>query len=124
MAGCAIACVAFLLKISYTKAKDIFEHPERSFTKGFYCREIVEALNKAGLNYSFSKYKKEYRKIMQQHGTIVFVGKNENYPMGHFLVRAKNNWMNSWINFPHINSAKSGFQKELPGKPQWIIYPR
>lgn len=121
--GCAIACIAFILKISYKQAKNLIRHPEHSFTRGFYCGEITNILNKKGLNYSFSKFKKEHKNIMNIPGTIIFTERNKNYPGGHFLVRTKNSWMNPWINFPLITPAKSGFQKNLPGKEQWIIYP-
>ncbi len=122
--GCAIACVAFLLNISYKNAKNMFGHPEHSFTRGFYCGEITRVLNTGSLDYSFSKFKKEHRKIVDKPNVMVFTERNENYPGGHFLVRTKNSWMNPWINFPHIVPSKSGFQKNLPGKIQWIIYPK
>ena len=121
--GCAIACVAFLLGISYKNAKEMFRHPEHSFTRGFYCGEITRVLNKGGLNYVFSKIKNEQVKIINNLGVIVFTERNKDYPGGHFLVRVKNGWMNPWINFPNITPAKSGFQKNLPGNIQWIICP-
>lgn len=122
--GCAIACVAFLLVKSYKSTKNLFKHQKHSFARGFYCGEIVRVLNSGGLNYSFSKFKKEHKRAMNQLGVIIFIERNKNYPGGHFLVNTKNGWMNSWINFPYIAPAKSGFQKNLPGKEQWIIYPK
>ncbi len=122
--GCAIACVAFVLESSYKKAKAMFSHPEYSFTKGFYCREITNVINKGGENYGFSKFKKEHKKIMNKSGTIIFTERNENYPGGHFLVKTKSGWMNPWANFPNITPAKAGYQKGLPGKEKWIIYPK
>lgn len=122
--GCAVACVAFLLGISYKKAKNMFEYPKHSFTRGFYCREIVNTLKSGGLNYDFCKFKKGREKIMNKYSVIIFTERNKNYPKGHFLVRTKNGWMNSWINFPYIKPAQSGFQKSLPGKAKWIIYPK
>ena len=122
--GCAIACVAFLLNTSYRVAKNMFKYPEHSFTRGFYCGEITNVLNKGGLNYTFYKFKKEHQKIINMSGVMVFTERNKNYPSGHFLVKTKNGWMNPWINFPHIVPSKSGFQKTLPGNIQWIIYPK
>ncbi len=122
--GCAIACAAFLLKISYKKAKSKFKHSEHSCTKGFYCQEITDVLNKEGLNYSFCKINHKNKKITDKIGSIVFVERNKNYPCGHFLVKSKNGWMNSWINFPSITPAKSGFQSYIPGKVKWIIHPK
>jgi len=122
--GCGIACAAFLLGVPYKKAKSMFKNPEYSVVRGFYCREIIKVLNDNGLNYSFSKFEKEYEKIKNQPGVIIFIESSNDLPGGHFLVRTKNSWMSSWINFPCIAPAKSGFQKKLPGKVQWIIYPK
>jgi hypothetical protein len=121
--GCGIACVAFLLKVPYKKAKSMFKHPEHSFTRGFYCGEITNVLNKGELNYSFSKINPDSKKMIRI-GAIVFTARNKNYPGGHFLVKTKRGWMNPWINFPLISPAKSGFQSNLPGKIQWVIYPK
>jgi len=60
--------------------------------------------------------------LLNQNGAIVFVERSKKYPAGHYLIKTKKGWMNPWINFPNISSAKSGFQKVLPGKAQWIIY--
>lgn len=120
--GCGIACLAFLLEIPYKKAKSMFKHPEYSFSRGFYCGEITNILNKAGLKYSSSKINPRSKKKINKIGTIVFTERNKNYPDGHFLVKSKRGWMNPWINFPLITPAKSGFQSDLPGKVQLVIY--
>lgn len=122
--GCAISCVAFLLNKSYKTTKNMFKYPEHSFTRGFYCGEITRVLNRGGLNYAFSKFKRTQEKIISMLGVIVFTERNKNYPGGHFLVKTKNGWMNPWINFPNMIPSKSGFQKSLPGNIQWVIYPK
>ena len=117
--GCGLACVAYILKIPYKKAKPMFKHPENSSTKGFMGYELKEVLNKKGLNYSSLKYKKG--KIAD--GTIVFIERSKKYPYGHFLVKTKKGYMNPWINYPSISPAKSGFEKKLLGKIYWIVCP-
>ena len=57
------------------------------------------------------------------YGVIVFLEKSEEYPMGHYLVRANDKWMNPWVNYPEINPAKSDFEKATKGKVEYIIYP-
>ena len=63
-----------------------------------------------------------YKNLLNRNGTIVFIERSKKYPAGHYLVKTEKGWMNSWINFPNISPTKSGFQKVLPGKAQWIIY--
>lgn len=123
-AGCGVACVAYILNISYEKALKYFKKPLQAIDKGFLCREIVEALNKAGLNYSYCKALPSCKNLIKVPGVIVFVARSKKYPIGHYLVKTReSSWMNPWINFPCIASAESGFEKRLPGKAQWIIYP-
>ena len=50
--GCGIACVAFALRKSYKATKKLFDNPQYSQSRGYYCRELVKVLNKNGLNYT------------------------------------------------------------------------
>jgi len=118
--GCAIACVASVLGISYKKGKYLFARPEDAIEKGFYCPAIVKVLNGKGLNYSFSKVKKENKKLINQLGVIVFT----DYLGGHYFVKTKKGWVDSWINFPNIAPAKSGFRRNILGKEKWVLYPK
>ena len=120
--GCGIACVACALNKSYKTTKKLSKNPEYAVTRGYYCREIVDTLNKNGLSYSFSRANNKNKKILNRIATIVFIGRNKNYPLGHYLVKTEKGWMNPWMNFPNIAPAKAGFQKKLLGEPQWIIY--
>lgn len=123
-AGCAVACVAWVLNISYDAALKLFSRPKHAIDRGFLCREIVSALNKGGYHYAYCKAIDSTKKLAAIPGVIVFVARSKKYPIGHFLARApEGSWMNPWINFPCIASAESGFQKRLPGKAQWIVYP-
>lgn len=120
LSGCAIACVASVLKISYKKALKTFEQgSKRAKFRGFYCSEIVQALQRNGQRYSF-KYIKKKKKYTFTNGTIVFLQKNSRYPAGHFVCKTPYGWMDSWINFPQL-SARAGFRKRLPGKVIYLI---
>lgn len=122
--GCAVACVAEYLGISYKEALGYFEKPQKALFDGYYCREVVEALKSAGINAEFRYLKPWLRTKIYSTGTIVVIARNVNYPIGHYLVRIRGGWMDSWINFPDINSgAKAGLRKRLPGRPIYAIFP-
>ena len=54
LCGCAVACVAFVLSIRYDRALRLFENGlQRADFKGFYCRDIINALAKGGLSYDY-----------------------------------------------------------------------
>ena len=112
--GCAISCVAFRLNLSYSDAKGLFKHPEYSSRRGYYCDDIVEALDNGGCEgYTFAQVDDDNRKFLDVSGTIVLIRRNVKYPAGHWLIRSGDKWVNPWINFPCMKPAKSGFQKEL-----------
>lgn len=121
--GCAISCVALALGKSYKSTKKLFDHPEYSSSRGYYCREIIKVLNKSRRIYSYKKITSKTKHLLNKNEIIVFIRKNKQYPFGHYLIKTKKGWMNPWINLPKITPAKSGFQKKLPGEPEWIIYP-
>lgn len=122
--GCGIACVAVALNKSYKLTKKLFDNPEYASTRGYYCREIINVLNRKGKNYTFKKINKKDEIMLKKEGVIVFIERSKKYPAGHYLIKTKKGWMNPWINFPKISLAKSGFQKNLPGKAQWIVCPK
>ena len=115
--GCAVACVASLLGISYRDAWKLFGNPELSM-RGIYCPGICRALGNAGKEYSYSRLASAEE---IKPGAIVFIEKGGKYPCGHYLLKTERGWMNPWINFPNITPAKAGFSKKLPGKPQWVL---
>ena len=121
--GCAVACVASRCGLAYREALGLFEQPELAWIRGFYCVEVVEALRRGGLNYRLSGFIAEVHAVeLLKIGTIVFVSRSELYPFGHYLVRAAEGWMNSWINFPEMISIQAGFQRSLPGAAEYILY--
>ena|SRR3989338_6297977 len=119
--GCGIACCASLAGLSYKQMRKYFDNGDiKDKTSGFYNKDIVDALEKVGIRakgYSVKKWGNKKVKV----GTIVFVRRSKKYPEGHFLLKTKNGWMNPWINYSSINSAKAGFQKTLPDKIDWVI---
>ena len=119
--GCGVACVASLLGISYRESLNLFNRKHAN-VPNFYCKEIVNILKNRKLNYRYNKVTKKTEQHIHKIGSIVFIRKSEKYFYGHFLLKTKRGFMDSWINIPKMNPAKSGFRKKLPGKPQWIIY--
>tara|TARA_Y100000310_G_scaffold339045_1_gene430497 strand:+ start:145 stop:549 length:405 start_codon:yes stop_codon:yes gene_type:complete len=123
--GCSVACVASITKktYKYTKRK-YFKNSNSAKTKGYICKEIVGALEKAGLVY---KYKYLKKRMKYKVGTIVFVKRSKRYPAGHFLVKTRRGWMDPWYNFdaksPDAKRANAGYRKRLPGRAIYAIYP-
>lgn len=120
--GCAVACVAFTLGITYSKALTLFKDGEYRVknTANFYCPELVQILSSQGLVYSYSRINNPDIKV--PYRSIVFIKRSRDYPFGHFLCKTDGGWMDSWINFPS-NPREAGFRKKLPGRPQYLITP-
>lgn len=121
--GCAVACVAFITNRTYKKALILFDNPKNAWGRGFYCPEICKALKKAKKNYKWAKVSAKNKVLIKKEGAIVFTREDKKDHLGHYLVKSKKAWMDSWINFPSIAPAKAGFSKKLSGKPLYIIYP-
>src|SRR5439155_1668986 len=68
-AGCAVACVAFVLGTSYQEALALFKRPNHAWGRGFYCREIIEALETAGKKYSFVHFNASVKKRVEMPET-------------------------------------------------------
>ena len=117
--GCGVACVAAILGRSYKNTQKLFPK-NKSETHGFIYKEIVRALNNGGLKYEYKYIKPRLRVGIYEDRTIVFIQRSQKYPEGHYLVRARNKWMDPWINFPD-KDRKAGFRKKLPGKAIYII---
>lgn len=120
--GCGVACVAFMLNISYQSSLALFRRGKNKATKtGFYCKEIVKVLKNEGLHYEYKYIKNKIKKKMYKTGSIIFIKRSNNYPAGHYLCRVGNVWMDPWINFPDIE-RKARFRRKLPEKPIYVIY--
>lgn len=122
--GCGVACLAFILDIKYQGVvKAINEGRYKAGNKGFLCKELVDFLNNKGLDYHWKYVNIKIRNIVCSQGTVVFIKRSKRYPVGHYLARYKDKWMDPWVNFPNKN-IKAGFRKRLPGKPIYAILPK
>lgn len=123
--GCGAACLAFILNCSYRKALRLLRSSgEAANTRGFFCRDLVAALQRAGLTYQYQYIKANKRNQIYKNGMIVFIKRSKRYPVGHYLCRYQNQWIDLWVNFPkdqNIKNAKAGFRKRLPGRPIYAI---
>lgn len=121
--GCAVACVAYILCISYNDALKLFDKPQQAWREGFYCVDIINALAKGAKIYEFCRTDDQKNPYFPVN-CIVYVESSEKYPVGHYLTKTINNqWMNSWINCPVICPTLSGFEEQLPGIVSYVIYP-
>ena len=123
--GCSVACVAAILNTSYQQTLKLFAYGKRrTESTGFYCKDIIEVLQKSNRFYEYRYISRGVRKKIYYSGTIVFVARSKQYPSGHFLVRTEDKWMDPWINFQtnrDVFAAKAGFRKRLPGRPIYAI---
>ena len=121
--GCGVSCVAFILRISYKEALQLFEDGENKANScGFYCRDIIKAMEKTGVAYKLKYIKKDAGDMLFVRNTIILLRKSKKYEVGHYLVRYRNNWMDPWINVPEL-SVKAGYRIYLPGKPHYALIP-
>jgi len=120
--GCAVACVASVLNISYQSALELFSNPQNAWTNGYFCVDLIEALGKKNITYLFKEILNQQDPILSQHGTIIFIDTCHQYPCGHYLVKTIDGWMNPWANYPSIMPAKSGIIEFLPSLITHTIY--
>jgi hypothetical protein len=123
--GCAVACVAFCLGLTYDETMKLFRVKSNAWLNGYYCPEITKILNASGDTvYRWRKVKGVLSIKSLAPMSIVFCKPSKHYPHGHFLVKqAENKFMNPWINFPDITPAQAGFQETLPSKISYVIEP-
>lgn len=115
--GCGVACVASKFDISYKKALNLFDNKQNSVDAGYMMNDLANAmLKKRKSTFKIIKAKNNMRTTI---GDIVFISWPE--PHGHYLLKTKQGWMNSWINHPNITPAKAGYQKKIKGKILWIL---
>ncbi len=122
--GCAVACVAFVLGVSYHQALQLFEYPNCAWTTGYYCKDIIKSFEKVARGYEYELFNIiRHANFLKTPGTIIFINEGSSYPAGHYLAQSKEElWMNPWINYPIITPAQSGFQATIPGKIGYIIF--
>lgn len=129
--GCGIASLANLLGKDYEVIKKDFERKFYTIERGVKIFDIVNYLKTKRINYKskfFNQNKKRefnkkegdrYSKII---GSITLIVKDRKYPVGHYLLRVKNGWVDPWYNLPNRN-IKAGLRKRLPGNPWYVLYP-
>ena len=122
--GCGAACTAFVANRSYGEVVSLLGKTSAQ-TRGFYCRDLVEALQLFNLSCTFIHLSPK-RWYEYPEGSIVFIKRSKHYPAGHWLARHNGQWMDPWINVVQNNDlrfARSGYRKRLPGVAQWMCYP-
>ncbi len=123
--GCVIACMAYFLNCDYKEIRRAFESGEQmAKTQGFLCRDVAEILRRFGKRSYYCYLNKKSQTIVYKDGDIVFVVRSKKYPVGHYLIRSKDHWMDPWINFTRdkdIKNAQAGFRKRLPGRAIYLI---
>ena len=121
--GCAVACVASRCGINYQQALVLFSNAQSAWTTGYYCSEVVAALENAGLQYRYeSYYSGRHARLLDIPGTIVFIEPNTAYSAGHCLLRVPGGWMNSWSNCPLMLPSQAAVQTKRIGKVAFVIY--
>ncbi len=128
--GCGIACLANLLDKPYDKVKQDFEKKFYSIKNGIKVFDMVKYLNGLGLKYDlkfFNQNPKHVNKLeadnfSRKFNSITLIAKSDKYPVGHYLLRTKKGWVDSWINLPSIDNVKSGVRKTLPNNPWYVIF--
>jgi len=127
--GCGIACMANLLGKPYDSVKNDFEKNFYTIKKGVNIVDMVRYLERSGRNYK-SKFfnqkkfsKTEADKFSKIEGSITLVAKSEKYPVGHYLLKAENGWVDPWYNHPSIDKVHAGIRQTLPANPWYVLYP-
>jgi len=119
--GCGVACVANRLSIPYKNALSLFSEPGLAVDgKHCFARDVVTALQNAGLQSEHKFIKPKLRKNIYQPSSIVFICKNKRYPAGHYLLRVEGGWLDPWVNLP-VKPRMAGLRKRLPGTPTYLI---
>lgn len=129
--GCGIASLANLLNKSYDSVKKDFEEKFYPVDKGIKVFDMVRYLNGLGLKYELfffnqnpkNFHKENANKCSKINNSITLIAKSKKYPVGHYLLRNGNVWVDSWYNLPSIDNVKAGTRKTLPTNPWYVICP-
>ena len=78
--GCGVACVAFVLGITYDKTLRLFKDPSQAWQTGFMCRDLVFALKQRNRIYSFKHLKIKNDPVLTLPGTIIFLPHSNKFP--------------------------------------------
>ena len=122
--GCGVASVAYVLGVTYDNALEQFDIGKVKAV-GCYCKDIIEVLEQNNKKCVYKYVGNQTQRIVYRQNTIVYIKKSKKYPRGHYLVRVKNGWHDSWINFTNeknVCAAKSGIRKRLPDRVIYAIF--
>lgn len=130
--GCGIATLANLLNENYDEIKKDFEKKFYTIESGINIADMVRYLKTKGLNYKskFFNQNKKYKynktegdKYSKIENSITLIAKSEKYPVGHYLLRTRNGWVDPWIDLPSIDKVRAGIRKTLPNNAWYVLYP-
>lgn len=129
--GCGIACLANLLNKDYQTVKKDFENKFYKIDRGIKVFDMANYLNDLGKNYKTKFFntnkeftQKDFNSFSKIEGSITLIRKSNKYPVGHYLLRVKEGWVDSWFNLPSINNVYADVRKTLPEDPWYIVYPK
>lgn len=123
--GCGVACFAFVCDITFQQAVVVLGR-KYSVKHGWKPSDLVRVLDSRGLQYK-NKYVRKKANLSYPNGTIVLIERSLKYPVGHYLVRHDDTWMDPWINLPDdcsLDHAVSGFRDQLPGRAMYALVPQ
>jgi len=122
LAGCGLACVAFIVQKNYRALVPLIKQvPIDLDYKGMFCHDIIKLLDQFGITAKLRYIRSQTDPLLSKELVIAYVKRTAKYTAGHYLVRYQGKWMDSWINYPEIIKVKSGFRKKLPGKVNYVI---
>ena len=123
--GCGVACVSIATNISYDRICAMLGENQAA-QSGFSCKELCQTLSVLGTVYEYHYLKPRLSNRIYKEGVIVFLKRSQKYPAGHYLIRHKNKWHDSWINFSpgaDIKGARPGLRARLPYRPSYALFP-
>lgn len=124
-ASCGLACIASILEKSeeslLKENLDILSLEKLNFM-GLFAGEIVELLSRYGHDYISEEFsKKKHTECIHKMGTILFINKNKQYPIWHYLLLTPHGWMNSW-DFRIAWMPRACFESRINWERDWIIF--
>jgi hypothetical protein len=123
--GCAIACIAFVLGLSYKETASMLSLLQQSSDRYYVqnLRHDLEVITGQSWSHKFIKEGADYSNIPDM--SIVLIRRNPVHKYGHYLVKTKWGYMDPWINLNKSNDiklAKSGYRATLPSTPMYKIF--
>ena len=98
--------------------KKDFEKKFYPIDKGINIADMVRHLKTNKLDYTSKFFNtknynaSEANKYSKLENSITLIVKSEKYPVGHYLLRTKNGWIDSWYNLPSIDNVHAGLRKK------------